>query len=47
MERLLAFGHSRLRTNLTHGALIEAAGASPAALAWRPLSFATCTCATC
>ena len=26
MERLLAFGHSRLRTNLTHAALIEAAG---------------------
>ena len=26
MERLLAFGHSRLRTNLTHASLIEAAG---------------------
>ena len=26
MDRLLAFGHSRLRTNLTHAALIEAAG---------------------
>ena len=26
MERLLAFGHSRLRTNLSHAALIEAAG---------------------
>ncbi len=26
MERLLAFGHSRLRLNLTHGALINAAG---------------------
>ena len=26
MERLLAFGHSRLRTNLTSASLIEAAG---------------------
>ena len=26
MDRLLAFGHSRLRLNLTHGALIRAAG---------------------
>ncbi len=26
MERLLAFGHTRLRTNLTHASLIEAAG---------------------
>jgi AcrR family transcriptional regulator len=26
MARLLAFGHSRLRLNLTHGALIRAAG---------------------
>jgi AcrR family transcriptional regulator len=26
MERLLAFGHSRLRLNLTHAALIRAAG---------------------
>jgi AcrR family transcriptional regulator len=28
MERLLAFGHSRLRLNLTHAALISAAGRS-------------------
>jgi AcrR family transcriptional regulator len=26
LDRLLAFGHSRLRTNLTHGELIAAAG---------------------
>ncbi len=30
MERLLAFGHSRLRLNLTHAALIRAAGRSGA-----------------
>ena len=30
MARLLAFGHSRLRLNLTHGALIRAAGHSGA-----------------
>lgn len=30
LARLLAFGHSRLHLNLTHGALIRAAGASGA-----------------
>ena len=30
LERLLEFGHSRLRLNLTHAALIEAAGRSGA-----------------
>lgn len=39
MERLLAFGHSRLRTNLTHGALIAAAG-RPGARSAAALSFA-------
>ena len=39
MERLLAFGHSRLRTNLTHGALIRAAGHS-GARSFAAVSFA-------
>ena len=39
MERLLAFGHSRLRTNLTHSALIAAAG-QPGARSAAAMSFA-------
>ncbi len=39
MERLLAFGHSRLRTNLTHADLIAAAG-RPGARSTAALSFA-------
>ena len=39
MERLLAFGHSRLRTNLTHAELIAAAG-RPGARSAAALSFA-------
>ncbi|MDT0188348.1 helix-turn-helix domain-containing protein [Microbacterium sp. ARD31] len=39
MERLLAFGHSRLRTNLTHSALIAAAG-RPGARSAAAMSFA-------
>lgn len=39
MERLLAFGHSRLRTNLTHAELIAAAG-RPGARSAAAVSFA-------
>ena len=39
LERLLAFGHSRLRTNLTHGALIRAADRS-GARSFAAVSFA-------
>ena len=39
MERLLAFGHSRLRTNLTHADLIAAAG-RPGARSAAAVSFA-------
>lgn len=39
MERLLAFGHSRLRTNLTHVDLIAAAG-HPGARSAAAVSFA-------
>jgi AcrR family transcriptional regulator len=39
MERLFAFGHSRLRLNLTHGALIRAAGHS-GARSYAAMSFA-------
>ena len=38
MERLLAFGHSRLRTNLTHADLIAAAG-RPGARSAAAVSF--------
>jgi AcrR family transcriptional regulator len=40
MERLLAFGHSRLRTNVTHAALIKAATGSSAARSRAAASFA-------
>ena len=40
LERLLAFGHSRLRLNLTHGALIRAAGQS-GARSYAAVSFAS------
>ena len=39
MERLLAFGHSRIETNLLHGDLIRAAGHS-GARAYAAMSFA-------
>lgn len=39
-ERLLAFGHSRLRTNVTHGALIKAATGSSSARSRAAASFA-------
>ena len=39
LDRLLAFGHSRLRTNLTHAELIAAAG-HPGARSAAALSFA-------
>jgi AcrR family transcriptional regulator len=39
LERLLAFGHSRLRTNLTHADLIAAAG-QPGTRSAAALSFA-------
>lgn len=39
MERLLAFGHSRLRTNLQHGRLIRAAGHA-GARSYAAVSFA-------
>ena len=39
MDRLLAFGHSRLRANLTHSALIAAAG-QPGARSAAAMSFA-------
>ena len=38
-ERLLAFGHSRLRTNVTNGALIKAATGSSAARSRAAASF--------
>ncbi|MBD3913200.1 TetR/AcrR family transcriptional regulator [Nocardioides hwasunensis] len=39
-DRLLAFGHSRLRTNVTHGALIKAATGSHSARSRAAASFA-------
>jgi AcrR family transcriptional regulator len=38
-ERLLAFGHSRLRTNVTHGALIKAATGTSSARSRAAASF--------
>lgn len=40
LERLLAFGHSRLRTNVTHAALIKAATGSSSARSRAAASFA-------
>ena len=40
LERLLAFGHSRLRTNVTHAALIKAATGTSAARSRAAASFA-------
>lgn len=40
LERLLAFGQSRLRLNIRHAALIEAAG-NPGARSLRAISFTT------
>ena len=40
MERLLTFGHSRMHTNVTHGALIKAATGSSAARSRAAASFA-------
>lgn len=40
LERLLAFGHSRLRTNVTHTALIKAATGSSSARSRAAASFA-------
>ena len=40
MERLLAFGHSRMRTNVTHGALIKAATGDSSARSRAAASFA-------
>ena len=40
LERLLAFGHSRLRTNVTHAALIKAATGSSSARSRTAASFA-------
>jgi len=40
MERLLAFGHSRMRTNVTSGALIKAATGDSAARSRAAASFA-------
>ena len=40
LERLLAFGHSRLRLNLTHGVLIRAAGRA-GARSYAAVSFAS------
>ena len=40
MERLLAFGHSRMRTNVTHGALIKAATGASSARSRAAASFA-------
>jgi AcrR family transcriptional regulator len=39
-DRLLAFGHSRLRTNVTHGDLIKAATGSSSARSRAAASFA-------
>ena len=38
-ERLLAFGHARMRTNVTHGALIKAATGSSSARSSAAASF--------
>jgi AcrR family transcriptional regulator len=40
LERLVAFGHSRLRTNVTHAALIKAATGSSSARSRAAASFA-------
>ncbi|HEV2798585.1 MAG TPA: helix-turn-helix domain-containing protein, partial [Nocardioides sp.] len=40
MERLLALGHSRMRTNVTHGALIKAATGESSARSRAAASFA-------
>jgi AcrR family transcriptional regulator len=40
MDRLLAFGHSRMRTNVTHGALIKAATGASSARSRAAASFA-------
>ncbi|WP_242532436.1 helix-turn-helix domain-containing protein [Nocardioides sp. S5] len=40
LDRLLAFGHSRLRTNVTHAALIKAATGSSSARSRAAASFA-------
>ena len=47
MERLLAFGHSRMWLNLPHAQLIQAAGRERRHAVSQPSPSRRCTCATC